>query len=31
MARRGLKEADGILAVREEYLVWAMEGRRPLE
>jgi len=27
----GLKEADGIPAVRDEYLAWAMEGRRPLE
>ena len=27
----GLKEAEGVPAVRNEYLAWAMEGRRPLE
>lgn len=27
----GLQEADGVPAVRDEYLAWAMEGRRPLE
>jgi hypothetical protein len=26
-----LEEADGVPAVRDEYLAWAMEGRRPLE
>ncbi|KAL5316309.1 hypothetical protein ACEPPN_015354 [Leptodophora sp. 'Broadleaf-Isolate-01'] len=27
----GLEEAGGIPAVRDEYLAWAMEGRRPLD
>ena len=27
----GLKEADGIPVVRDEYLAWAMDGRTPLE
>jgi hypothetical protein len=27
----GLKEANSIPAVRDEYLAWAMNGRRPLE
>jgi hypothetical protein len=27
----GSKEADGIPAVRDEYLAWAMEGRKLLE
>lgn len=26
-----LKEADGVPVVRDEYLAWAMEGRKPLE
>jgi hypothetical protein len=28
---KGLKEADGIPAMQDEYLAWAMEGRKPLE
>jgi hypothetical protein len=27
----GLGEADGVPAVRNEYLAWVMEGRKPLE
>ena len=30
-SEEGLKDADSIPAVRDEYLAWAMEGRRPLE
>ena len=29
--QEGLEGADGVLAVRDEYLAWVMEGRRPLE
>lgn len=27
----GLNLVDGVLVVRDEYLAWAMEGRRALE
>jgi len=27
----GLKQMDGMPAVRDEYLAWAMEGKKPLE
>jgi hypothetical protein len=30
-SKGGFKEADGIPAMRDEYLAWAMEGRRLLE
>ena len=30
-SKEGLEKADGISAVRDEYLAWAMEGRKPLE
>jgi len=29
--QEGLHMADGAMVVRDEYLAWAMEGRRPLE
>ena len=29
--KEGLEKVDGIPAVRDEYLAWAMEGRKPLE
>jgi len=29
--QEGLGGGDGALAVRDEYLAWVMEGRRPLE